>query len=1013
MQSHTPIHKTWSTDSITQNLPPGVKHPAIEFDRPRKHARRTSLPVRSHERHGKSNGTSRNAANISNPQAATERSKFRDSVLVHRSKKKAKQRTESMPSTSRSDTKFKPTFTLEEEADDGDEDSDPAYQYNTSSSLLGNIDSRDVSSAVEDSTAYAAEGSGYGSYRAVSSSSDASSSERPAFDWDTPRKSSIPATASHRSLHPPSGAQEETSTSNPANRSSLQLSGFQSSQQSTPKLKRAELDDHDVSRGEAIGTGQSAAGINSKSDAPLRSSVATVPAKNRRTHNTSSSTPSNPSIESLMLMSGSFLMVARLWQSDDELLHRNAVELLLLTSLSGIYYFLVRQPGETATFWSTDYRYFRTSGDDGAMCGLLLGPMVAVTALFASMKTIKGPRLASGDSLPFPPWRVESPEPCLGLRSTPHPHFSALTLSRVSLVSLLSMVGITILVHVLATKYARHPIWLRANSWTRFWSYLKFSTSITLCLSVIREICVLFSVPFWSGLTRTDVFFTATLFQSTLYVTSRLARRSFTLGELSLVASIGTLLSIETVKITSAHLSPATTEYVKTFRAPTPLLVFQLALVVGTFSIGFLLSPLLYLSRHLAQKPVHRLRWPHKRDLHRRLLAFFFYLFATLFVVGVLGLWTWWLLGKRNPWVWTLRFVIGGSSWWSRPLLITYWLSMIAVSIAGWQAVVLSGKRFRLRQGHPVSQGSINGASINHSMTASSSTSNSQNLARNQKGQGLISAKSTGDTFDGSTKTKANTTTDINKLQSSSTPLFPKKAAYLSLNARRKFFHALAVLLFAPGIAYDPAFMHLAFSLAFSVFIFAEYVRYYALYPFGAAVHVFLSEFTDHKDSGPVILSHFYLLTGCAAPLWVEIVSSIRYTPPPAPDPQPFWHFFKSNASAPAQIAPAVAGTVDISMFLGILTLGVADAVASVIGRRYGRLHWPSNGKTFEGSLAFVLSIFVGALFLRLIGWCAPFSLPQFALLAIILGIFEGISNQNDNLVLPVYAIVSLSILRM
>jgi uncharacterized membrane protein YgdD (TMEM256/DUF423 family) len=30
-----------------------------------------------------------------------------------------------------------------------------------------------------------------------------------------------------------------------------------------------------------------------------------------------------------------------------------------------------------------------------------------------------------------------------------------------------------------------------------------------------------------------------------------------------------------------------------------------------------------------------------------------------------------------------------------------------------------------------------------------------------------------------------------------------KKAAHLSLNARRKFFHALAVLLFVPGIALD------------------------------------------------------------------------------------------------------------------------------------------------------------------------------------------------------------------
>ena len=67
-----------------------------------------------------------------------------------------------------------------------------------------------------------------------------------------------------------------------------------------------------------------------------------------------------------------------------------------------------------------------------------------------------------------------------------------------------------------------------------------------------------------------------------------------------------------------------------------------------------------------------------------------------------------------------------------------------------------------------------------------------------------------------------------------------------------------------------PAFTHLAFSAAFALFIFAEYVRYFALYPFGASVHVFMNEFLDNKDTGTAILSHFYLLTGCANSVWFE-----------------------------------------------------------------------------------------------------------------------------------------------
>lgn len=64
--------------------------------------------------------------------------------------------------------------------------------------------------------------------------------------------------------------------------------------------------------------------------------------------------------------------------------------------------------------------------------------------------------------------------------------------------------------------------------------------------------------------------------------------------------------------------------------------------------------------------------------------------------------------------------------------------------------------------------------------------------------------------------------------------------------------------------------MHLAFSVAFSLFIFAEYIRYFALYPFGASLHIFLSEFLDEKDKGSAILSHFYLLIGCAGVIWLE-----------------------------------------------------------------------------------------------------------------------------------------------
>ena len=52
-----------------------------------------------------------------------------------------------------------------------------------------------------------------------------------------------------------------------------------------------------------------------------------------------------------------------------------------------------------------------------------------------------------------------------------------------------------------------------------------------------------------------------------------------------------------------------------TFRSPTPVIAFQTVLIPGAFLSGFLLSPLLVISRHIASKPSHRLKvrdtFPH------------------------------------------------------------------------------------------------------------------------------------------------------------------------------------------------------------------------------------------------------------------------------------------------------------------------------------------------------------------------------------------------------------------
>jgi dolichol kinase len=105
----------------------------------------------------------------------------------------------------------------------------------------------------------------------------------------------------------------------------------------------------------------------------------------------------------------------------------------------------------------------------------------------------------------------------------------------------------------------------------------------------------------------------------------------------------------------------------------------------------------------------------------------------------------------------------------------------------------------------------------------------------------------------------------------------------------------------------QPAFAHLSFSAAFALFTFTEYVRYFAIYPFGASVHLFMNEFLDHKDGGTAILSHFYLLTGCAGSVWLE--------------------GFVSLFTFRLRLTEVIVRPTQLLQFTGILTVGVGDAL--------------------------------------------------------------------------------------
>ncbi|KAH9856541.1 hypothetical protein C2E23DRAFT_865957 [Lenzites betulinus] len=655
------------------------------------------------------------------------------------------------------------------------------------------------------------------------------------------------------------------------------------------------------------------------------------------------------------------------------------------------------------------------------------GPLISAALLYIALQlsSMDPP----GDPLPAG-WLVEAAM-TLPQSAIPLSPLQALVRSRRYLVSQSTLCATLLIVHVCASwvTEARHRRKLVVpegevssvprKEGRRTYLYILFTMSVTLWILCVRIAMEEMRLGIWQNMSYFDVVTSAMFFQFSLYISVRLAHRGFTFGELGLVAFGATIIFMELINLTIAKLWPASTKFIKTVRLPNPLLIYQLALIAGSLLTGFLLSPLLYLSRHIAQRPVRRLRYPQEKQKHRRLLALGFYAGALVIVGGLVGLWTAWCLGGRNPWVYIVLWMLEGRTQWTRPGLLLYWAVLISISVAGWTRQLARGRRFRQWNVRTTSYAGSSGGETRgaphsprygasfgqpgYGSTGSQQAQQSQSQAQQQfQGQqqqqhpqiganipvtlnattgGVSPNASGGELSDTGTVGEGSGPLGLRlpnlpdlpngaNLSNVATDLLDaadKHVPTLSVNARRKFFHALAVVMFVPGIAVDPAFTHLAFSAGFALFTFTEYVRYFALYPLGAAVHLFMNEFLDAKDGGTAILSHFYLLTGCANSVWFE-------------------------------------GPSRLLQFTGTLVLGIGDALASIAGKRLGRHRWfAANPKTVEGSAAFVASVCLCAWLMRAFGIVEEFSVGRYAVVGTLAAGLEAFSVQNDNLTLPLY----------
>lgn len=186
-------------------------------------------------------------------------------------------------------------------------------------------------------------------------------------------------------------------------------------------------------------------------------------------------------------------------------------------------------------------------------------------------------------------------------------------------------------------------------------------------------------------------------------------------------------------------------------------------------------------------------------------------------------MWTRWCLKGRDPWVWTILWILEGRKKWTRPLLLVYWALLASISVAAWGRQLSRSRRYRQK------------ASLHHvTGLGTEMTLNSlQSISAPPSPVPVPTPVQANSQADNSTVVSGDQSVVSNSAQNAlglqlSLPNLPtlqdvpnvsvsavatdlldaadKRLPTLGLNARRKFFHALAVVMFVPGIAFDVSF---------------------------------------------------------------------------------------------------------------------------------------------------------------------------------------------------------------
>lgn len=193
----------------------------------------------------------------------------------------------------------------------------------------------------------------------------------------------------------------------------------------------------------------------------------------------------------------------------------------------------------------------------------------------------------------------------------------------------------------------------------------------------------------------------------------------------------------------------------------------------------------------------------------------------------------------------------------------------------------------------------------------------------------------------------------------------------------RKGFHGLISLVYLSGVLLDVNLLYLGTIGALCVFVLVEFVRINKIDPLSKFFNENFRAFLDNKDCGSLIITNIYLLVGCSLPLW---------------------------------LTPSLVECDVLILLSGVLSIGIGDSAASIIGYKYGKIKWPQSNKSIEGTLSSIFAQLFIIFILKIFNITLNKSLWEIMIPITLSSIIEALTNQVDNIVLPLITFIFFNI---